>query len=55
VVYCDLLGSLNTLPGGGLAVYVKPGAAKSYKLTGSGMSQATFVKLANDLVKVAKS
>jgi hypothetical protein len=54
IVFGDLLGSLDSLPGGDQAVYVKPGAAKSYKLTGSGISQAALVQIARDVAKVAR-
>jgi hypothetical protein len=51
----DLTGSLDTLSGGGVAVYVDPGTTRGYALTGSGMSQESFVTFAATLVKVAKS
>ena len=51
----DLPGSLHTLSGGGFAVYVNPGTATGYTLTGSGMSRDAFVSLASALAKVAKS
>jgi hypothetical protein len=51
----DLPGSLHTLSGGGFAVYVNPGTATGYTLTGSGISRDAFVSLAAALAKVAKS
>jgi hypothetical protein len=50
----DMMGSLDTLSGGGFAVYVDPGTGKAYELTGSGMSQDAFVSLAAAVVKVAR-
>ena len=50
----DRLGLLDVLSGGGLAVYVSPGTAKAYTVTGSGISQAAFISIAAELVKVAK-
>jgi hypothetical protein len=50
----DLAGSLDSLSGGGLALYVAPGTARAYTLTGTGLSQETFVSIAAALVKVAK-
>jgi hypothetical protein len=51
----DLPGQLDTLADGSFAIYVNPGTARAYTLTGSGVNQATFVALAAALVKVAKS
>ena len=51
----DLPGLLHTLSGGGFAVYVNPGTATGYTVTGSGMSRGAFVSLAAALAKVAKS
>jgi hypothetical protein len=51
----DLPGTLNTLSGGELALYVNPGSKTGYTLTGSGVSQAGFVSIAAAMVKVAKS
>jgi hypothetical protein len=50
----DMLGSLDTLSGGGFAVYVGAGTGYAYELTGSGMSQDAFVSLAAAVVKVAR-
>ena len=54
-IFGDLLGSLDSVSGGGFAIYVSPGTGKGYTLTGSGMSQAAFVSIAAAVVKVAKS
>jgi hypothetical protein len=51
----DLTGSLDTLSGGGFAVYIGPGTTRGYSLTGSSLSQDIFVSIAATLVKVAKS
>ena len=50
----DLAGSLDSLSGGGLVLYVAPGTARAYTLTGTGLSQESFVSIAAALVKVAK-
>ena len=54
VTFGDQLGSLDTLADGSLAVYVSPGTAKSYRLIGSGFSQAAFVSIAAGVVKVSR-
>jgi len=52
----DLAGSLDTYgPGPGLVIYVAPGTARGYTATGTGLTQAAFVKIAAGLVKVPKS
>ncbi len=51
----DLSGSLDTLSGGGFALYVNPGTATGYTVTGSGLSQGAFAAIAAAVVKVAKS
>lgn len=50
----DLLGDLDTISGGGFVIYVNPGTAKAHSITGSGMSQETFVVYAAALAKVAR-
>jgi hypothetical protein len=51
----DLTGSLDTLAGERLVVYVNPGTSTGYALTSSGLSQSDLVSFAATLVKVAKS
>jgi|SRR5271157_499108 len=51
----DLPGSLDTLSDGSFVIYVNPGTARAYTLSGSGVNQETFVSMAAALVKVAKS
>jgi hypothetical protein len=51
----DLLGDLDTLAGGGFAVYVNAGTSTGYTLTATGMSQDSFVAIAAAFAKVAKS
>jgi hypothetical protein len=51
----DMLGTLNTLSGGGFAVYVRPGTARGYYLQGTGPSQDAIASFAAAFVKVAKS
>jgi hypothetical protein len=51
----DLIGSLDSAAGGTYYLYVNAGTAKGYTLTGSGMSQDTFVAYASAIVKVAKA
>jgi hypothetical protein len=51
----DQLGSLDTVSDGSFAVYVNPGTATGYTLTGSGMGQDVFVSYAAALLKVARS
>lgn len=51
----DLIGSLDSATGGTYFVYVNAGTTRGYTLTGSGMSQETFVAYAAALAKVAKS
>jgi len=46
----DQAGKLYTLAGGGLAIYVNPGTAKAYTVTGTNISQATFVSFAKSNV-----
>ena len=53
-LFGDQLGSLVDLPGGNMAIYVNPGASKSYRLTGSGMSEAAFIQIAQDLARIAR-
>jgi hypothetical protein len=50
----DLPGSLVTLSGGGFAIYVAPGTARGYTITGSGLTQESFVAIAAALARVAK-
>jgi hypothetical protein len=50
----DLPGSLVSLDGGGLALYVAPGTAKAYKLTATGVTQEKLMAIASTLAKVAK-
>jgi hypothetical protein len=51
----DLTGDLDSLSGGGFAIYVNPGTDKAYTMKGSGMSGDTFVAYAAALAKVATS
>jgi hypothetical protein len=53
----DRTGTLATLgpsESDGFAIYVDPGAAPSWAITGSGMDQATFVSLAAALLRVSR-
>ncbi len=52
----DRTGTLTTLgpsESDGFAIYVDPGAAPSWAITGTGMDQATFVSLAAALLRVS--
>jgi hypothetical protein len=51
----DKSGLLKQLSGGQYAVFVDPGTASGYQITGKGMSQADFVAMAAAMVKVPKS
>lgn len=52
----DRSGSLDTLgPGMGFAIYIDPGSAPSWAITGTGMDQASFAAIAAALTKVPKS
>ena len=53
--FSDLLGDLDTLAGGGFAVFVNAGTSTGYTLTATGMSQDSFVAIAAAFAKVAKS
>lgn len=50
-----LAGSLDTLSGGGFAIYVNPGTTAGYTATGTNVTQATFVSIVAALIKVPKS
>ena len=54
-VFGDLLGDLDTIAGGGYAVYVNAGTSAGYTLTATGMSQDSFVAIAAAFAKVARS
>jgi len=54
-VFGDLLGDLDTLAGGGYAVYVNAGTSAGYTLTATGMSQDSFAGIAAAFAKVARS
>jgi hypothetical protein len=51
----DKSGLLKQLSGGRYAVFVDPGTASGYQITGKGMSQADFVAMAAAMAKVPKS
>ena len=51
----DLTGSLDTLSGGGFAIYVNPGTTAGYTATGTNVTQAAFVSIAAALIKVPRS
>jgi hypothetical protein len=54
--FADLNGELYGLSGGsGYAVYVNPGTSQAYAATGTKVSQAALVSIANALVKVPRS
>jgi hypothetical protein len=55
VFLADLPATLVTLPGNGNAIYVAPGTAHAYLLSGTGISQATLLSFAAALSKVSKS
>jgi hypothetical protein len=52
----NLTGQLYSESGSGFLIYVNPGTAKSYLARGSGgITQATFVNIVKNLVKVPKA
>lgn len=50
----NLDGQLDSLAGGGFAVYVAPGTTRGYTATGTGITQAAFVSIVAGLSMVAK-
>ncbi len=51
----DLSGQLYAGTSSGFVLLVNPGTSKAYQAVGTGVSQATFTKLAAALIKVPKS
>ncbi|MGD0122385.1 MAG: hypothetical protein ABSC46_07485 [Candidatus Limnocylindrales bacterium] len=50
-----LTGTMYAVSGGGFVLLVAPGTSHAYQAVGTGVTQATFVSISADLMKVAKS
>jgi len=53
-IFGDLPGTLYAGASGGFVLQVAPGTARAYQAIGTGVTQATFVSIADGLMKVAK-
>ena len=48
-------GNLDSVSGGGFAIYVDPGSTHGYTITGTNVAQSKFVGIAAAFVKVPKT
>ena len=54
-IFGDLPGTLYAGSSGGFVLQVAPGTSHAYQAVGTGVTQATFVSVVDNLMKVAKS